>query len=108
VFRRLFRFFQNPVFQISIRLGWQEEDGEIRRLLYWSVSWKDHPSHDFSSLMLGLEEKIAELANLLGKDGVIFEPSAEQLAHELFGEKPKKTNGSGRHTPDQETEIRLS
>lgn len=105
VVRRSFHVFPEPVFRISIRLGWQEEDGETRRFVYWSLGWKDSPSYNFGSLKTTIEETMGKLACQLGKDGVIFEPSPEQLVHSLFGEKKTRMNGSGRHHTVEETEA---
>ena len=112
VVRTSFLTLEKVVFKISIRLGWQDGE-EIRRPLYWTAEWDKGPQYDFGALglTLRLAENVTEMARVLGRDGVILEPSPEQLIGVLFGHAPvpkEKANGDGRHLePLLETDSSL-
>lgn len=97
--RRSWLFFEEEVFSVRVRLGWQE-GSEIFRLLYWTSEWKEDARYDFAALQQKIAEAMEMMASNLGKDGVVLEPSPLQFVTARFGEllEPKhKPNGSGHH-----------
>lgn len=102
--------FPTAIFSVRLRLGWQEGNGETLRLLYWNMEWDKSDRYNFSSLCLGAAEAVLSLSRLLGRDGVILEPSPEMLIEEEFGSLGmKKPNGHDQHItvpfPDEATGL---